>query len=131
MYRNLRASILSFVFLIIFSFITKAQVHINSINIEGNQKTKKYIILRELPYHVGDNVNKDSLIFFNSLSQQQLYNTSLFLVANIRAEYPLPMDSSIVNIHIQVQERWYFIPKPVFKWVDRNFSQWWNEQNHS
>jgi outer membrane protein assembly factor BamA len=106
-------------------------VHINSINIEGNQKTKKYIILRELPYHVGDNVNKDSLIFFNSLSQQQLYNTSLFLVANIRAEYPLPMDSSIVNIHIQVQERWYFIPKPVFKWVDRNFSQWWNEQNHS
>jgi len=131
MYRKLRVLILFFVFLIFFSVITKAQVHINSINIEGNDKTKKYIILRELPYHAGDNVNKDSLSFFNNLSQQQLFNTSLFLVAKVSAEYPLPKDSSIVNIHIQVQERWYFIPKPIFKWVDRNFSQWWNEQNHS
>ena len=131
MYRKLTVLILFFVFLIFFSVITKAQVHINSINIEGNDKTKKYIILRELPYHAGDNVNKDSLSFFNNLAQQQLFNTSLFLVAKVSAEYPLPKDSSIVNIHIQVQERWYFIPKPIFKWVDRNFSQWWNEQNHS
>ena len=131
MFRNLRASILSFILLIFFSVIAKAQVRINSINIEGNDKTKKYIILRELPYHVGDHINKDSVSILNILSRQQLYNTSLFLTANVEAEYPIPKDSSIVNIHIQVKERWYFVPKPVFKWADRNFSQWWNEEHHN
>ena len=131
MFRHLRAYILFFVLLLFFSVIANAQVHINSINVEGNDKTKKYIILRELPYHVGDNVNKDSLSILNILSQQQLYNTSLFLSAKVHAEYPIPKDSSVVNIQIQVKERWYFAPRLVFKWADRNFSQWWNEEHHN
>lgn len=125
-----------FLFLFLFSLICvsanlKAQVRINTIQLEGNNRTKNYILLRELPYHVGDQINKDSLIILNTLSQQQLFNTSLFLFVKVTPVYPLINDSSIVDIQIKVKERWYFIPKPYFKWIDRNFNQWWNEQNRS
>ena len=125
-----------FLFLFLFSIICistnlNAQIRINKIQVEGNNRTKNYILLRELPYHAGDQINKDSLIILNTLSQQQLFNTSLFLSVKVTPVFPLINDSSIVDIQIQVKERWYFIPKPYFKWVDRNFSQWWNEQNRS
>ena len=125
---------LRFLFPFLFSIICistnlNAQVRINKIQLEGNNRTKNYILLRELPYHVGDQINKDSLTILNTLSQQQLFNTSLFLSVNVTSVYPLINDSSIVDIQIKVKERWYFIPKPYFKWVDRNFNQWWSEQN--
>lgn len=34
-----------------FSNFVSAQIKISSIQIEGNRRTKPYIILRELPYH--------------------------------------------------------------------------------
>jgi len=41
------------------------------------------------------------------------------------------LDSTQVVIKINVRERWYLFPIPYFRWVDRNFNQWWNEQNRS
>ena len=131
MFNFFRFLFLSLFSILFFSANLKAQVRINTIQVEGNKRTKNYILLRELPYHLGDQINKDSLNFLNTLSQQQLFNTSLFLSVNVTSVYPLINDSSIVDIQIKVKERWYFIPKPYFKWVDRNFNQWWNEQNRS
>lgn len=119
------------VFAICFTSNLRAQIRINTIQVEGNHRTKNYILLRELPYHVGDQINKDSLTILNTISQQQLFNTSLFLSVKVTPTYPIKNDSAIVDIQIQVKERWYFLPRPYFKWVDRNFSQWWNEQNRS
>ena len=61
-----------FFFLFLFSIICistnlKAQIRINKIQVEGNNRTKNYILLRELPYHVGDQINKDSLKVLNTL----------------------------------------------------------------
>ena len=131
MFKIFRCSSLSFFIILCVSTNLNSQILINSIQVEGNKKTKNYIILRELPYHMGDQMNKDSLTILTTLSQQQLFNTSLFLSVKITPVFPLKNDSSIVNILIQVKERWYFIPQPYFKWVDRNFNQWWNEQNRS
>jgi hypothetical protein len=117
--------ILSFLF---FSNLVSAQIKISSIQIEGNKKTKPYIILRELPYHMGDYINKDSLAILDTLAEQQLFNSSLFEQVTVRAD---AIDSSQVVIKINVRERWYLFPIPYFRWVDRNFSQWWNEQNRS
>ena len=105
-----------------------AQIRISAIEIEGNKKTRAYIINRELPYKVGDLVIKDSLLILNTIAQQQLFNTALFLEANVQTE---ELDSVNVKIKIQLKERWYFFPLLYFRWVDRNFSQWWNEQNRS
>ena len=107
---------------------TDAQYKIANIQIQGNVKTKSYILLRELPYHVGSEFPVDSLAALNKLAQQQLINTALFYDAEITTQ---KLDSQYINILIKVTERWYFFPLPYFKWVDRNFSEWWNVQNHS
>ena len=105
-----------------------AQIKISAIEITGNKKTKDYIVKRELPYKVGDLLSKDDLDSLNIVSQQQLFNTALFLETNVSSEI---LDSTSVKIKIQLKERWYFFPIPYFRWVDRNFNQWWNESNRS
>ena len=121
-----------FVFLVFnflfFSNFVSAQIKISSIQIEGNKKTKSYIILRELPYHQGDYISKDSLAILDTTAEQQLFNTSLFEQVSVRSQF---IDSTQVLIKIKVSERWYLFPIPYFRWVDRNFNQWWNEQNRS
>ena len=111
-----------------FSNFVSAQIKISSIQIEGNRRTKPYIILRELPYHEGDIISKDSLAILDIISQQQLFNTTLFEQVTVNSEQ---LDSFQVVIKINVSERWYLFPIPYFRWVDRNFNQWWNEQNRS
>lgn len=128
---NCKKYFLFFLIFISLSEWAQAQFTIKSIDIEGNTKTKSYILLRELPYHVGDIISKDSLEVLNTLAEQQLYNTSLFLSTKVTSQFLKGNESGQVQIQIVVKERWYTIPKPYFKWVDRNFSQWWNEQHHS
>ena len=106
MFNSFRFLFLFLFYIISISVNLKAQIRINKIQLEGNNRTKNYILLRELPYHVGDQINKDSLNFLNTLSQQQLFNTSLFLSVNVTSIYPLINDSSIVDIQIKVKERW-------------------------
>jgi len=128
MYKFITSIFLTSLFFIAFQFKANAQYRITQIDIEGNAKTKAYIILRELPYHVGTIVIKDSLPLLNTLAKEQLINTSLFNDVTITSAQ---IDSAAVKIKINVSERWYFFPLPYFRWVDRNFSEWWNEQHHS
>ena len=74
-----------------------AQVKISAIEITGNKKTRDYIIKRELPYKVGDLLSKDTLSTLNTIAQQQLFNTALFLETNVSSEI---VDSSSVKIKI-------------------------------
>ena len=119
------------VFLLFFfgtPFQIKAQYTIRNIRVEGNVKTKQHIILRELPYAIGTIITKDSLNILNTIAQHQLINTALFHEALITTQF---IDSANIDVQIKVTERWYFFPLPYFRWVDRNFNQWWNAQNHS
>jgi outer membrane protein assembly factor BamA len=109
-------------------FQINAQYSIRNIRVEGNVKTKQHIILRELPYAIGTSITKDSLNILNTIAQQQLINTSLFHEAIVTTQL---IDSTNLDVHIKVSERWYFFPLPYFRWVDRNFNEWWNAQNHS
>ena len=116
---------------LIFIFIGQigyAQVKISTIEIIGNKKTRDYIIKRELPYKVGDLLEKNELDSLNIVAQQQLFNMALFLETSVSSEI---LDSSSVKINIQLKERWYLFPLPYFRWVDRNFNQWWTEQKRS
>ena len=122
---SFKSLVLLFIFI---GQIGYAQVKISAIEITGNKKTRDYIIKRELPYKVGDLLSKDTLSTLNTIAQQQLFNTALFLETNVSSEI---VDSSSVKIKIALKERWYFFPLPYFRWVDRNFNQWWNENNRS
>ena len=120
--------VLFFLFSIAFAFSAKGQIVIRSITIKGNNKTKDYIIQRELPFKIGSTVSTDSLASLISLAQYQIFNTSLFNEAKVES---IMVDSTTTDVLIHVKERWYLFPLPYFRWVDRNFSQWWNQQNRS
>ena len=116
------------IFLFGIQFQSKAQYTIGQITVEGNIKTKPNIIKRELPYNEGSFVTADSLPILNTIAKQQLINTALFYDVQVTSQM---MDSQFVDVHIKVVERWYLFPLPYFRWVDRNFNEWWNVQKHS
>ena len=51
---------------------------VGDITIEGNKRTKPYIIARELPFKTGDSIYLPELVKAFEISRQQLINTSLF-----------------------------------------------------
>lgn len=102
---------------------------IDSIRITGNTRTKGAIILRELPFIAGDTITSENLPKKLVLAKQQLINTSLFIDVNV--DTFLTKESNHVVINTAVKERWYLLPVPYFRLVDRNFNQWWTEQHRS
>ncbi len=95
---------------------------IHHIILVGNHKTKDDIILRELPFAEGDTIANNDLTKKLILAKQQVVNTSLFLDVNVATT---DVDSNQIDIAVTVKERWYFLPVPYFRLVDRNFNQWW------
>lgn len=104
------------------------RVSINNIFIIGNQKTKKNIILRELNFTAGITYNWEELISILAADQKKLYNLQLFNTVELT---PLITGEEQIEILITVDERRYFIPSVIFELADRNFSEWWTNQNRS
>jgi len=100
-------------------------VKVGKIYITGNKKTKAEIILRELDFVEGDQLELQKFSQAIVLSQQKLINTRLFITAEV---VPLFMSDTQVDILIRLQERWYIFPLPIFKLADRNFTEWWVNQ---
>lgn len=94
---------------------------VGEIYIEGNRKTKPYIIERELPFKKGDSIYLPELVHAFEISRQQLINTSLFNDVVIALK---SFRGYMVDILIQVKERWYIFPIPYLKPVDRNLTEW-------
>ena len=121
--------LLFFIFIISISFTSLAQqkMPVARIDIAGNSKTKDYIILRELPFIIGDSLDAKQLAPAIIQAKQLLINTQLFVDVQIDT---MATDGQW-QIRIQVKERWYLLPLPYFRLVDRNFNQWWVDQNRS
>jgi len=103
-------------------------VVVADITINGNKKTKPFIIEREIPFKQGDYILRNELEKKLVLARQQVMNTSLFTRVDI---YVQSQQGSLVFVNVDVKERWYLFPLPYFKLVDRNFNQWWVEQKAS
>ncbi|MEM8895651.1 MAG: BamA/TamA family outer membrane protein, partial [Bacteroidota bacterium] len=101
---------------------TDRQVLISKIYILGNVKTKESIILRELNFTVGDQMLMSELKPIVARDEQKVFNLRLFNTSKITI---LETGADEVEILIQVTERWYTFPIPLFKLADRNFNDWW------
>ncbi len=102
-------------------------IQIKKVFILGNEKTKRYIITRELKFEEGEYVPRDDLDEILELSQNNVYNTNLFHTVEIQK---LQLDSAQTDILIKVEERWYVWPSPVFRLADRSFNDWWYNRGH-
>jgi len=77
---------------------------VDSIEITGNEKTKEFVILRELNFSVGDTVNNDVLLY----NRERIFSLGLFT----KIEIDLKQDAGINTVLILVEESWYIFPVP-------------------
>lgn len=108
--------------------IDSAFIVVRNVIIKGNKKTRNNVILRELGIAPGDTLRLRGLASELEAKRRQLLNTSLFLSIGINIKN---WEDKYADVEIEVWERWYTYPIPVFRLADRNFNQWWVEQGRS
>ncbi|MFT3932007.1 MAG: POTRA domain-containing protein [Chitinophagaceae bacterium] len=109
------------------SFFHHPYFIVNNIFINGNKKTKAFTIERELPFKRGDSLLIAELVAKFQRSKELLYNTRLFNSVIVSVKN---FNGYLVDVQIDVIERWYIFPVPYFRPVDRNLSAW-AEKNYS
>lgn len=101
------------------------QVVVGNVFITGNRKTKEKIILRELTLKPGATFSKIDLPLILQKDIEKLINTRLFLDVDVQT---VERSEEVIDLVVQVEERWYFFPAPIFKLADRSFNEWWVNQ---
>jgi outer membrane protein assembly factor BamA len=102
-------------------------LEVSRIVIVGNRLTRDHIILREMTLKTGDLVFSNELASILDLDKRKLINTRLFNTVEIK---PLENNTRQVDLLIDLTERWYTFPSPIFEFSDRNFNEWWQNYNH-
>ncbi|MEP6615049.1 MAG: POTRA domain-containing protein [Ginsengibacter sp.] len=97
------------------------KLFVRDIVIEGNRKTKKYIIEREMHIKAGDSLVTQQLRNLLDAARQNVYNTTLFVDVKIE---PLMLNANSLDIIVIVKEKWYTYPVPQFQLADRSFNEW-------
>lgn len=119
--------------LISFDLYSKQYVCVTNICISGNNITKNNVILRELPFKLGDTIGIDKMERSLKMARNNLLNLSLFnyvsISESVNEEKPENFDTIINNIEVSiiVEERWYIWPLISFTFEDRNLSSWLKE----
>jgi outer membrane protein assembly factor BamA len=100
---------------------------VNRVLIIGNKKTRDQIISRELSLKPGDTIRYNRLSEALLWDKRKIYNLRLFNTVTIRS---LTISPTTIDLLVEVQERWYTWPVPIFELSDRNFNEWWQTYNH-
>lgn len=96
-------------------------VRIDRIFIIGNKLTKPQIILRELDVAEGEIYYLPDLRDILDNDKNKLINTRLFNAVEIHV---LEVNQYQIDLIVEVKERWYTFPIPIFSLADRNFNDW-------
>ncbi len=105
----------------------KRLVTINRVLIIGNKITRDRIITRELSLKTGDTISINRLEPILQLDRKKIYNLRLFNTVTIQV---LAISPETVDLLVEVTERWYTFPAPIFELSDRNFNEWWQNYDH-
>ena len=102
-------------------------VLINRVFIIGNRLTRDQIIMRELSLKPGDLIFNLDLPAIIDLDKKKLFNTRLFNTVEIRT---MQLEDNKIDLLVDLNERWYTFPSPIFELSDRNFNEWWQNYDH-
>ena len=102
-------------------------LQLNRVLIIGNKVTYDRIISRELSLKPGDTITAKNLKAVLLRDKNKIYNLKLFNTVALRT---LELPGSQIDLLIEVSERWYTFPAPIFELSDRNFNEWWQNYNH-
>ena len=102
-------------------------LRLGRIIISGNKVTLRRIIERELTLQAGDTIRRSGIDDMLKGDERRLYNLRLFNRIELT---PLFLDESSFDLLVEVVERWYTYPAPIFELSDRNFNEWWQNYRH-
>jgi outer membrane protein assembly factor BamA len=103
-------------------------VTIRKFVVTGNRITKERIVLREVYLEKGKAYPMPFILESIQNGKRNLINTTLFVDASV--EFRNWVNDSL-DIVVDVKERWYWFPFPLFKPIDRNWNVWINNYNMS
>ncbi len=63
-------------------YLNNEMIRVDSITIRGNETTEEYIILRELTFEAGDEINKKILAF----NRERIYSLGIFNSVQVNPE---------------------------------------------
>jgi len=116
-----------------FPFVTPKdrKIVVLEVKIEGNRRTKRHIILRELDIKSGDTIAVSDTGRLFEWNANKVFNTLLFTKAKVGV---VVQENSLTGVleadlQVDVKERWYTFPNPIFELADRNFNEWWYLRN--
>ncbi len=101
---------------------------VGNILLEGNQVTKDKIILREILFQSGDTLSCRDFCGKVVKSRQNLLNRSIFNFVQFDTIHDL-QKPEMIHIRVDVTERWYIWPLPIFELADRNLNAWWETKD--
>lgn len=99
---------------------------IKNIVITGNKKTRPQVIIREMGFAIGDSIPVANIAMSLDRIRLNILNTKLFTEVQLNVKN---WDDKGLEIHVQVTERWYILPIPIFQLADRNLNEWWVDRN--
>ncbi len=106
-------------------------VVVKEIILTGNKITKDYIIYRELEFGVNDTLTISKFDSLINSSRENLLNTSLFNFVTINLNFISKGDLAETIVIVDLAERWYVWPFPIFELSERNFNTWWKTKDFS
>lgn len=101
---------------------------IDSIDIEGNSRTKDYIILNKIDIETGDTIYFNDLAIRFKDNRNRVLDTRLFVDANFNLK-DLNTETGKSILKITVKESLFIYPRIIFDLTDRNFNEWYYNHN--
>lgn len=101
-------------------------IAVNSVTIIGLKKTKPHIVLRELDLKKGQTIAPSDTATSFKTNANRVFNTGLFVTVEIKDTSAV---DSIIDLRVELKERWYIFPLPILELADRNFNEWRNQRN--
>lgn len=89
---------------------------VGEVFISGNEKTKDFVILREMSLRPGEEVTREKLDY----DRERIYSLRLFNRVQVSEA---PAGEGKANIMVEVNERWYIFPFPILGVRDRDWSK--------
>lgn len=99
----------------IISLSNEELVKVDSIKIVGNEKTKEFVILRELSFTLGDSVNSEILKF----NKERVFSLGIFTYVDLKIENKTDLNKVVIT----VQESWYIFPVPFINIPEKTFTR--------
>lgn len=99
------------------------EVLVKDISVSGTQRTKDFVILREVPLTAGDSLNMSEWDLFVAEVTRNITNTGLTNFVEVTAD---TVSDGVITIDVEILERWYIWPNIIFSLAETNFNSWWD-----